>query len=71
MFVKFLVEWVSAQSATIAQDDEFHSGAGHGYVHASQIAQKSYVAMFVSSHKANYDYIALLPLKGIYGVHRY
>lgn len=49
----------------MADDDEFHSCACNGYVHAAQIAQESDLPFIVASHERDYDQIPLLSLKSI------
>ena len=49
-------------------DDKFHAGAGHGYVHAAQVAEKAYVAVVVAADKGDDDDVALLTLETIDGV---
>ena len=53
----------------IAEDDEFHAGAGDGYVHAPQVAQESYLSFVVGAHERDDDDVAFLSLETVDGVH--
>lgn len=56
------------QCGSIAQDDQFHTGTGDGYIHATQVIQKSDVALVVGTHETDHDNITLLSLKAVYGM---
>ena len=53
----------------VAEDDEFHAGAGDGHIHATQIAQESYLPFVVAAHQRDDDNVALLTLETVNGVH--
>lgn len=64
------VEGVAGEGGGVAEDDEFHTGAGDCHVHASEVAQEADFAVVVGAHEADEYHIALLPLESIYGVDR-
>lgn len=70
MGVEAGVEGVAGEGGGVAEDDEFHAGAGDCHVHASEVAQEADFAVVVGAHEADEYHIALLPLKSIYGVDR-
>ena len=59
---------MAAEGLGIADNDEFHAGTGHGYVHATQVGEEAYLTMVVGSDEADDNHVALLPLKGVDGV---
>lgn len=61
---------MAAQSRRIPDDDEFHAGSGDGDVHASQVAEESYLPFLVGTHEADEDNVAFLslePIDSMYG----
>ena len=58
------------EGGCIAQDDEFHAGTGHGYIHSAQVGQEANLSFVVASDKTYHDDVTLLSLKAIDGVDR-
>ena len=50
MGVEAAVEGMGGEGGDVADDYEFHAGAGHSHVHPAQVAQKADVAVIVASH---------------------
>ena len=68
--VEALVEGVACHGGGVAQDEEFHAGAGNGDIHAAQVAQKADLALVVGAYQRDEDDVAFLPLETIDGVDR-
>ena len=66
--MQFAVEGMACEGGYGADDDELHASAGHGYVHAAQVAEEANVAVVVAADKGDDDDVALLTLKTIDGV---
>ena len=49
--VELAVEGMAGEGGDGADDDELHAGSGHGYVHATEVAQKTDVAVVVAAHE--------------------
>ena len=62
---------MAGESGDAADDDELHAGAGHGYVHAAQVAEKADVAFVVASYEGYDDDVAFLALETVDGVDGY
>lgn len=67
--MEFAVEGMAGEGGDGAYDDELHAGSGHGYVHATEISQKTDVAVVVASHEGDDYDVALLPLKAVDGIY--
>lgn len=65
------VEGMSGEGGYGTDDDEFHAGTCHSYIHAAEIAQEADIAVIIATHKRYYYHITLLTLKTIYGIYRY
>ena len=52
----------------IAEDDEFHAGAGDGHVHASEVAQETDLSFVVGTDEGDEDDVAFLALEAVDGV---
>ena len=61
------VEAVAAEGLCIADNDEFHTRACHGDVHASQVAQEANLSLRIVAHEADDYHVALLPLEAVDG----
>ena len=59
------VEAVAAEGVGVAEDDEFHAGAGDGDVHAAEVAEEADGALVVVAHHADNDDVAFLPLEAV------
>ena len=68
VFVEFFVERMACHGGGIAEDDEFHAGAGDGHVHPSQVAQEAYLSFFVGADEGDEDDVAFLALKAVDGI---
>ena len=64
---EILVEIGGTDRAAVAGDDEQFSGAGHGDIHSTKVAQKTYLAAGIGAHQRNINHISLLPLKTVDG----
>ena len=62
------VEGMAGEGDDAADDDELHAGAGHGYVHAAEVAEETDVAFVVASYKRYHNHIPFLSLKAVDGV---
>ena len=49
--VEVAVEGVGGQGGDVADDYQFHSCAGHGHVHAPEVAKETYVAVVVAPYE--------------------
>ena len=45
------IESVAGEGLGVAYDDEFHACAGHGDVHAAQVAEEADAAVSVVAHQ--------------------
>lgn len=52
----------------MAQQDQFHPGSGHGYVHPAQVVEKSDVSFLIGADHTDDDDVAFLALKTVYRV---
>lgn len=66
--VQAAVERMSPHRGGIADNHELHAGACHGYIHAAQVAQESYLSGLVGTYKGDYHHVALAALEPVYGV---
>lgn len=66
--VEAAVEGVTAERGGVAYQDKLHACARHGYIHASQIPEEAYLAVFVAAYQRHDDDVALLSLKAVNGV---
>lgn len=71
MFKQLLIERMSCQRGGIGQYYEFHAGPCHGYVHAAQILEESYLTVFIGADQADDYHVALLSLESVDGVYAY
>ena len=60
---------MSCHGRGIAEDDQFHPGAGDGHVHPSQVAQEAYLSFVVGADEGDEDDVAFLSLEAVDGVH--
>lgn len=67
--VEVAVEGVGGQGGDVADDYKFHACAGHGHVHAPEVAKETYVAVVVAPYEGNEYHVALLALKTVDGVY--
>ena len=51
-----------------AHDDEFHTGPGHGHIHAAQVLEESDLALLIGPYQGNDDDVTFLPLESVNGV---
>ena len=65
VFDELGVEGVSGEGVGVAEDDEFHAGAGDGDVHAAEVAEEADGALVVVAHHADDDDVAFLPLEAV------
>ena len=49
----------------VADDDEFHAGAGDGYIHAAEVVEEAYGALVVVAYHADDDDVAFLSLESV------
>ena len=59
------VEAVAAEGVGVAEDDEFHAGAGDGDVHAAEVVEEADGTLVVVAYHADEDDIAFLPLEAV------
>lgn len=56
------------QCGGIAQNNQFHTGTGDGYVHAAQVIEETNLTVFIGTYQTDKNHITLLPLKAIYRI---
>lgn len=71
MLEQLVVERMSCQRGGIGQYYEFHAGPCHGYVHAAQVLEESYLTVFIGADQAYYYHVTLLSLKSVDRVYAY
>ena len=59
------VETVAGEGLSVADDDEFHAGAGDGDVHAAEVVEEADRALVVVAYHADEDDIAFLSLEAV------
>lgn len=52
----------------VAEDDEFHAGAGHGYIHAAEVGEEAYLSVLVGANEGDEDDVSFLALEAIDGI---
>lgn len=62
------IERMACQRGNIAENDDFHSGAGNSDVHAAQVAQKTNFAIVVGAYHGYDNDVTLLALETVNGV---
>jgi hypothetical protein len=60
---------MARQGVAIAQDDDFHTGTGDSYVHASQVAKEANLSIVVRAYQRDDDDIAFLSLESVNGIY--
>ena len=68
-FVQFLIERMCGHRGSRSKYDELHAGTGDGYIHATQVAQETDLLAVVVAYERYDDYVALLSLETVDGVH--
>ena len=68
VFVEFFVERMACHGGGIAEDDEFHAGAGDGHVHATEVSEETDLSFVVGTDEGDEDDVAFLALEAIDGV---
>ena len=68
VFVEFFVERMACHGGCIAEDDEFHTGACDGHVHAAEVAQETNLSFVVGADEGDEDDVAFLALEAVDGV---
>ena len=53
---------------TVAQNDDFHTGSGDSYIHATQVPEEANLPFIIGTYHRYDDYIAFLSLKSINSV---
>ena len=56
------------QCGSIAQNNQFHTGTGDGYVHAAQVVKKTNLTVFIGTYQTDKNHVTLLPLKAIHRI---
>ena len=59
---------MSRQRGAVAEDDDLHASTSDGHIHASQVAQEAYLALFVRADERDDDDVAFLTLEAVDGV---
>ena len=65
VFDELGVETVAGEGLSVADDDEFHAGAGDGDVHAAEVVEEADGTLVVVAYHADEDDIAFLPLEAV------
>lgn len=56
------------QCGSIAQNNQFHTGTGDGYVHTAQVIEEANLTVFIGTHQTDKNHVTLLPLKAIHRI---
>ena len=59
---------MACHGGCIAEDDEFHTGACDGHVHAAEVAQETNLSFVVGADEGDEDDVAFLTLETVDGV---
>ena len=62
------VERMAGHGFLVTENDDFHAGSGDGDVHASQVAEETYLSVVVGAHERDDDDVALLSLEAVDGI---
>ena len=64
-----MIKRVTSHGRSVTKYDEFHACTSDGYIHATQVAQESYLPFIIGTYQGDNDDVAFLSLKTIHGIY--